>query len=416
MAKKSESEILQSLQTINWDFEDYSSAKYPLDINSIPWYPATFPAPIPKYLVALLSEPGDIVFDPFSGKGTTAIEALKQRRIFIYNDFNPHAVVIMQCLIDALCQDEDDNFLVTDKMETAAFVSPGEQMNYKGKDEAAALSKLPDNIKDELGNRKINLDTIYWFHASTLLELIHLYDYINRFDGAAQGKRKLAFLSILKVVSSQRGHFSYVTDNCKPGEMKYYNAINAYNEMLERIQKACTDFRRQYNVLTKTKDLQEFAQLCRIYEGDAKKCPYIQDESVDLVVTSPPYLCSQDYILTMRLNDFFFPSEGFISKPLKEIGPRRLRTRQGITDAYFADMDLVLKEVFRVLKKGAYFCLIIGQGEGKVSEGIDVINLLQRNAGKVGFSELYKKTRKISHQTTRVGKVKKEEVILFRKY
>ena len=82
MVKRAEDEILQSLNIINWEFKDYNSAKYPLDINSIPWYPATFPAPIPKYLIGLLSEPGDMVFDPFGGKGTTAIEALKQKRKF----------------------------------------------------------------------------------------------------------------------------------------------------------------------------------------------------------------------------------------------------------------------------------------------------------------------------------------------
>ena len=100
MVKRTEKEILQSLNKTNWDFEDYSSSRYPLDLNSIPWYPASFPAPIPKYLVGLLSETGDIVFDPFGGKGTTAVEALKQRRKFIYNDLNPHAVLIMRCLLE----------------------------------------------------------------------------------------------------------------------------------------------------------------------------------------------------------------------------------------------------------------------------------------------------------------------------
>ena len=60
-------DVLQTLQGINWDFSDYNSSKYPLDINSIPWYPATLVPPIPKFLIALLTKPGDIVFDPFGG-------------------------------------------------------------------------------------------------------------------------------------------------------------------------------------------------------------------------------------------------------------------------------------------------------------------------------------------------------------
>ena len=80
--------IIQTLNKVNWDFSDYNSSKYPLDINSIPWYPATFPAPIPKYLIALLSNKEDFIMDPFGGKGTTLFEALKQDRNCIYNDIN----------------------------------------------------------------------------------------------------------------------------------------------------------------------------------------------------------------------------------------------------------------------------------------------------------------------------------------
>ena len=80
--------LKQTLSQINWNFPDYNSTKYPLDINSIPWYPATFPAPIPKFLIALLTSEGDIVLDPFGGKGTTCVESLKQNRVSYYNDLN----------------------------------------------------------------------------------------------------------------------------------------------------------------------------------------------------------------------------------------------------------------------------------------------------------------------------------------
>ncbi len=419
MAKKSEKEILQSIEKINWDFEDYSSSKYPLDINSIPWYPATFPAPIPKYLIGLLSEPKDLVFDPFGGKGTTAVEALKQRRIFAYNDLNPHAALIMRCLLDAVCQDGDEDTILSivseDKDALTGDVLAGTHLDYKGKDDKLILGNFSKNIEDELSKRKIKRDAIYWFHADTLSELICLFDYINSFVGTAQTIRQLAFLSILKVVCSQRGHFSYVTDNCKPAEMKYYSAIEAYIDMIDRIQRACVDFIRQYEAINKAYDLQEISRHCLIHEGDAKDCSYISDASVDLIITSPPYLCAQDYILTMRLNDFFFPNEGFVSLPFKEIGPRRLRTRPGVVNTYFEDMDITLKEMYRILKSDAYFCLIIGQGKGKVSAGIDVIEKIKSYANKNGFSEMYRTTRNINYRTNRIGGVDKEDIILYRK-
>ena len=117
----------------------------------------------------------------------------------------------------------------------------------------------------------------------------------------------------------------------------------------------------------------------------------------------------------MRLNDFFYPKEGFKNLPFREIGPRRLRTRPGIVTAYFNDMDFVFQEMYRVLKENAYFCLIIGQGKGKVSSGIDVIKEIKLHAEKNGFNELYGTTRSISYRTNRIGGVDEENLIIYKK-
>ena len=421
MVQRSVEEILQTMESINWDFEDYNSMKYPFDINSVPWYPATFPAPIPKYLVALLSEPNDIVFDPFGGKGTTAVETLKQKRKFIYNDLNPYAVSIVESLFTAICKSEDATYLSDmaeqDKNELCKInqLKPIDHLSYSGKDKELLRSFLTADIITQLAQKNINQDVIYWFHCDTLKELLRIYDYIASFNGDQHLIRKLSFISILKEVSSQRGHFSYVTDNCRPYEMKYYNAIDSYCDMFSRIQRACADFIRQYRTLNRTEDLKNILEQCIMHSGNAKDCSYIPDESVDLIITSPPYLCAQDYILTMRLTNFFFPDEGFSSLPMQEIGPRRLRQKNGIVDSYFGDMKVVLSELYRVLKKRGFFCLIIGQGKGKVSKEIDVIDKVIDIAKELGFLELFRKTRSINYRTNRVGGVDKEDLILFYK-
>ena len=137
--------------------------------------------------------------------------------------------------------------------------------------------------------------------------------------------------------------------------------------------------------------------------------------SVDLIITSPPYLCAQDYTLSMRLNDFFFPNNGFICMPLKEIGPRRLRTKSGIVEDYFSDMKLVLHEIYRVLKMNGFFCLVIGQGKGNVSKGINVIEKVKTLASESGFIEIFNTTRTISYRTNRIGGVDTEDVIVYQK-
>ena len=419
MQKKSDEEIRQAINSINWDFADYSSMKYPLDINSIPWYPASFPAPIPKYLTALLSDSEAVVFDPFGGKATTAVEALKQRRKFVYNDLNPHAVSIMECTVQALSQPGPETDFLKLVQKDKDYINRGsiivEHTNYKGKKEKNITSRLSVTILDSLSQSGIQRDVMYWFHADTLAELLHIHNYIKRFKGYKLGIRKLAFISILKDVCSQRGHFSYVTDNCKPDEMRYYNAYKAYLEMLERIQMACIDFTRQYKVINKKTDLKRISKMCIIHSGDASDCSFLADQSVDLVITSPPYLCAQDYILTMRLNDFFFPDEGFKSLPLHELGPRRLRTRPNIVESYFLEMKKVGDEIYRVLKNNSYYCLIIGQGKGKVSKGIDVVGKIVDTFLACGFEEIAHTNRAISYRTNRIGGVDKEDILIFKK-
>ena len=417
MVQRSVEEILQTMESINWDFEDYNSIKYPLDINSIPWYPATFPAPIPKYLVALLSESGDMIFDPFGGKGTTAIEALKQRRKFIYNDINPYAVSIVESLLSTVVNSNDEAFLSRmvnqDRDKLSKIIKPTNHLSYMGKDEESIYSKLPSDIKEQLKQRNIREDVVFWFHCETLEELIKIYDHICTFNHDQQTIRKLSFVSILKDVCSQRGHFSYITDNCRPSEMRYYNAIDAYSNMFDRIQRACVDFIRQYKIINKTDDIQDIRNQCVLHSGNAKDCSYIADNSVDLIITSPPYLCAQDYVLTMRLHDFFFPNDGFSSLPKQEIGPRRMRSNKGIVDSYFSDMKIVLGELYRVLKQNSYLCLIIGQGNGKVSKGIDILDHVIHMAVELGLAQLFRKTRLIGSRYNRVGGVETEDVILF---
>jgi len=64
-------------------------------MHSMCSYLAMFPASIPSYYINLLTKPGDIVFDPFGGRGTTPLEALILGRKGIGNDLNPLATLLI---------------------------------------------------------------------------------------------------------------------------------------------------------------------------------------------------------------------------------------------------------------------------------------------------------------------------------
>ena len=63
-------------------------------LNYMCTYMAMFPPELPHYFIERFTKPGDTVLDPFSGRGTTAVEASAQGRIGIGNDLNPLAVAL----------------------------------------------------------------------------------------------------------------------------------------------------------------------------------------------------------------------------------------------------------------------------------------------------------------------------------
>lgn len=59
-------------------------------------YRACFKAQLPAFFIERLTKPGDRVYDPFSGRGTTAIEAALHGRRVAANDVNPLARLLVQ--------------------------------------------------------------------------------------------------------------------------------------------------------------------------------------------------------------------------------------------------------------------------------------------------------------------------------
>ena len=57
-------------------------------------YMAMFPPHLPHYFISRFTESGDIVLDPFSGRGTTPIQAMSQSRFGIGNDLNDLAYAL----------------------------------------------------------------------------------------------------------------------------------------------------------------------------------------------------------------------------------------------------------------------------------------------------------------------------------
>ena len=63
-------------------------------------YLASFPAALTHAFIARYSRPGDVVLDPFSGRGTTPLQACAEGRIGVGNDLNPFAHLLTASKVD----------------------------------------------------------------------------------------------------------------------------------------------------------------------------------------------------------------------------------------------------------------------------------------------------------------------------
>jgi site-specific DNA-methyltransferase (adenine-specific) len=63
-------------------------------------YLASFPASLVHAFIARYTRPGDVVLDPFSGRGTTPLQACAEGRIGAGNDLNPFAQILTAAKVD----------------------------------------------------------------------------------------------------------------------------------------------------------------------------------------------------------------------------------------------------------------------------------------------------------------------------
>jgi len=63
-------------------------------------YLASFPASLVHAFIARYTRPGDVVLDPFSGRGTTPLQACAEGRIGVGNDLNPFAHILTAAKVD----------------------------------------------------------------------------------------------------------------------------------------------------------------------------------------------------------------------------------------------------------------------------------------------------------------------------
>jgi hypothetical protein len=292
-------------------------------------YRACFKPQLPRFFIDLLTRKGDVVYDPFSGRGTTVIEAGLRGRNVLANDANPLSRILTE-----------PRFFPPDLM---------------------AVEKRLASISGNGSRAAIDLSMFY--HPDTEREIVALREYILRRRADCRDDmvdRWIAMVATNRLTGHSKGFFSvYTLPPNQAVSQKSQHRINQKRQQTPEYR----DTRRI--ILNKTKSLVrslspgEKAMMrlagkkARLLTGDARSTPEIPDSSVQLTVTSPPFLDIVQYREDNWLRCWF---NGYDEKM---IGDQITMART--PDEWSGVMGSVFSELFRLTSPGGYVAFEVGE-------------------------------------------------------
>lgn len=291
-------------------------------------YRACFKPQLPRFFIERLTRPGDAVYDPFLGRGTTAIEAALLGRTPIGTDVNPLSEI-----------------LVAPRLDPPPIAAVSKR-----------LTGLP--LEDDCDVRD---DLLAFYHPNTLRQIANLRNYlIAKLDDGCLD----AVDSWIRMVATNRltghspGFFSVYT--LPPNQAVTVSRQVDINQRRNQAPPA-RDIRKL--ILKKSRSLlgkldeheaerlREASGTALLLTGSSDSTRRIHSDSVSLVVTSPPFLDVVDYQTDNWLRCWFNGIDPrtvdiwHFKKPLE----------------WQVAMTSVFVELRRVLEHGGYVAFEVGE-------------------------------------------------------
>ncbi len=150
-----------------------------------------------------------------------------------------------------------------------------------------------------------------------------------------------------------------------------------FTKVLRRYEDTVVDF-----MLNGSKYIMDLGTVNILENATATKMP-LEDNSIDGVVTSPPYSFAIDYIKNdeAQLNFLGYDVSNIRNEMIGLVG----KNKNERLENYFKDMESVCFEVSRVLKKDKYFVMIIGSNTNQTG-GIRLESKIIESCKKHGLS------------------------------
>lgn len=338
-------------------------------------YPAKFiPQLVEKLIDEYISIENAHINDPFMGCGTTIVTAISQGYKASGTDINRVSYLITKVKSTPLHPEYLDK-KIKQFLAKLKFLK------------SSSRSLFNERIKPLIPERHIDRIN-YWFTSENKIELGKILRVI--YDEEDEGIRDfflVAFSHILKNCSIWLQGSVKPTRDFKKMPAKPYDALRKH---LKKMQEGNNAFYRIVPDNVK-RNLDEYLN---IKIGDAREQP-VESNSVDLIITSSPYVTSYEYADLHQLStiwldlvdDLIEYKREFIGTSYKEYKNKKLKSRIALDivnqmleknkkmakeiEAFFIDMQEVFDESFRILKEGGRCCYVIGDTRLK---GVDILN------------------------------------------
>jgi DNA modification methylase len=310
-------------------------------MHSMCSYHGMFPAKVAHYFIQRYSNPGDVVLDPFSGRGTTALQARIDGRRTICNDLNPLAYVLSRAKVDPPPWELSQAFV--DELERA----------YRG-----ATHDDPD----------VSDDIRMLYHGNTLKQICFVRKRLLSKAITGWTREELMIGGALAGIMHGAWRRDDTSQYLSISMPNTFSMSPAYVEKfirengLQKIDQNVFDLLRNKLARLYVDDIS--GTVGRTFHSDASELLMgrsLKQESVDLVVTSPPYLQVVNYGTSNWIRLWLLGVDGVGRE--QGAGRKQLNEALDHRHTYGSYCEFMLRTVLgiqRVLKRDGVAVLVIG--------------------------------------------------------
>lgn len=302
-----------------------------------------------RVLLQAYSKPGDIVLDPFCGSGVVPLEAALAGREAWANDLSVYAYTLTRAKLEA-------------PAEPGEALKRARQLLAKVDKKApkADVSHVPEWIRE-------------FYHPQTMREIVVAFDELTKSEDY--------FLTgcLLGIMHHVRpGFLSYPASHLVPYLRKSKYPQDEFPKMYEYRDLRSRLLAKVERAFKRTHFPDDWADRgYQVFNENSMALP-IDDQSVDSIISSPPYFGALDYARDNRLRLWFLGCPDW-----KELDNSLTASRK----VYLPQMSVCLQEMYRILKRRSYCVLVLGDVErdGELKRTAEILSDLAKEVTNGGF-------------------------------